>query len=245
MTGVHERIPSPELGRDVHVWRYGHFGPALLVFPSAAGFAHEWQQQGMIDVLSPWIEQGRLKVWCPESNVAEAWTRKDEPAEVRLAKHAAYERFIVQNLIPRIRQDLRDPNARLMTAGCSLGATYAANLALKHPELANWALCMSGRYDITHFVEGHRSLDVYFNCPLAYVSHLDGAALDRVRTQTKIHLVCGRGKYEEGCIEETLALGALFQERGIPHVLDIWGYDVAHDWSWWRRQLAHHISGRI
>jgi esterase/lipase superfamily enzyme len=21
----------------------------------------------------------------------------------------------------------------------------------------------------------------------------------------------------------------------------VWGHDVAHDWPWWRRQLAHHL----
>lgn len=243
MNGVYERIPSPQLGRDVHLWRYGHFGPVLLVFPSAAGFAHEWQQQGMIEVLRPWIDAGRLKVWCPESNVAEAWTRKEEPPSVRLEKHAAYERFVLDTLVPRIREDNHQPDARLLTAGCSLGATYAANMALKFPEIFQWALCMSGRYDVSHFVEGHRDLAVYFNCPLAYVAHLEGAALDRVTRQTSLTLVCGRGKWEEGCIEETLALGQLFRHKGIPHVLDIWGHDVSHDWVWWKRQLAHHISG--
>ena len=39
MLQAHERIPSRAMGRPVHLWRYGHFGPPLLVFPSAAGFA--------------------------------------------------------------------------------------------------------------------------------------------------------------------------------------------------------------
>ncbi len=36
-----ERIHSPQLGRGLSLWSYGHFGPPLLVFPTAAGFAHE------------------------------------------------------------------------------------------------------------------------------------------------------------------------------------------------------------
>jgi hypothetical protein len=27
---------------------------------------------------------------------------------------------------------------------------------------------------------------------------------------------------------------------GIRHELDLWGYDVPHDWPSWRAQLAHH-----
>jgi esterase/lipase superfamily enzyme len=245
MQSVHELIESPELGRKVHVWRYGHFGPPLVVFPSAAGFAHEWQQQGMIDVLAPFIEAGRLKVYCPESNVAEAWTRKENPPEWRLERHHAYERFVTDTLVPAVRADLRQPDARLWTAGCSLGATYAANMALKRPDIFSWALCLSGRYALGHFMEGHASLDLYLNSPLAYVPGLHGAALDRVRAQTSISLVCGRGKWEEGCIEETIALGDVLEEKGIPHVTDIWGSDVSHDWAWWRRQLAHHLAGRL
>ena len=30
-------------------------------------------------------------------------------------------------------------------------------------------------------------------------------------------------------------------EKGIRHELDVWGYDVPHDWPSWRAQLAHHL----
>ena len=32
----HEMIPSESMGRHVHLWRYGHFGLPVLVFPSAS-----------------------------------------------------------------------------------------------------------------------------------------------------------------------------------------------------------------
>ena len=34
---------------------------------------------------------------------------------------------------------------------------------------------------------------------------------------------------------------SLLAEKGIPHDLDMWGFDSAHDWPWWRKQLAHHL----
>jgi len=37
---------------------YGHFGPPVVVFPSAAGFAHEWDRQGMLAVLAPLVDGG-------------------------------------------------------------------------------------------------------------------------------------------------------------------------------------------
>ena len=65
------------MGRSVHVWCFGHYGHPVVVFPSAAGFAHEWQAQGMVEALEPMIQAGRIKLYCPESNVAEAWTRSE------------------------------------------------------------------------------------------------------------------------------------------------------------------------
>jgi esterase/lipase superfamily enzyme len=35
-------LPSPAFGRDIHLWQYGWYGEPVIVFPTAAGFAHEW-----------------------------------------------------------------------------------------------------------------------------------------------------------------------------------------------------------
>ena len=240
-----ERVHSPQLGRSLSLWSYGHWGAPLLVFPTAAGFAHEWEAQGMLEALAPLVDGGRLKLYCPESNVAEAWTRRDHEPAWRIRRHAAYERFLVETLVPRIREDCQSPAIPIAAAGASLGAFYAANVALKYPETFRWALCLSGRYSMTHFTDGFSNLDVYLNNPLAYVANLAGEPLDRVRRNTHLVLVCGQGAYEEGCIEETQALADLFDQKGIPHQRDIWGHDVAHQWPWWKRQARYHLAQRF
>jgi len=240
-----ERVHSPQLGRPISLWSYGHWGQPVMVFPTAAGFAHEWESQGMVEALAPWLEAGKIKLYCPESNVAEAWTRRDQDPAGRIQRHVAYERFVVETLVPRVREDCGGQNLPLGVTGASLGAFYAANLALKQPEIFRWALCMSGRYSMTHFTDGFSNLDVYFNNPLAYVAHLAGDPLERVRRHTHLVLVCGQGAYEEGCIEETRALADLCQAKGIPHQRDIWGHDVSHNWVWWKRQARHHFGQRF
>ena len=60
-----ERVQSPQLGRAVSLWSYGHWGPPLVVLPTAAGFAHEWEAQGMVEALAPWLEAGKLKLDSP------------------------------------------------------------------------------------------------------------------------------------------------------------------------------------
>src|SRR5690606_32976777 len=80
----HELLPGRVMGRPMHLWRYGHFGKPLLVFPTAAGFAHEWAAHDMVAALAELLDGGRLKLYCTESNVAEAWTRREQPAEQRI-----------------------------------------------------------------------------------------------------------------------------------------------------------------
>lgn len=238
----HERIFSPQLGGAIHLWCFGHWGKPVLVFPSAAGFAHEWDAQGMIDALAPLIYQGKIKLYCPESNISRSWTNKQSPMGERIENHKRYEAFIMQTLVPWIRNDCRSESIRLHTTGTSLGGFFAGLFALKYPEVFDYALCMSGRYDLTAFTQGFSNSDIYFNSPLAFVPGLEGQALQRTR-QTHLTLVCGQGAWEEGCIEETIALGRLLQNKQIPNFIDIWGRDVAHDWNWWRRQVVHHLGG--
>jgi esterase/lipase superfamily enzyme len=235
---------SHAMQRHLHVWCYGHWGEPFVVFPSAAGMAHEWEAQGMVGALSDLIEAGRLKLYCTESNVSEAWTDRSAPADWRIGRHRAYECYVLDDLVAFVRDDCRTPGMRMGLSGCSLGAFYAATFALKHPEIFHYALCMSGRYEATAFTGGWSNQEIYFNNPLAFVANLEGDALERVRRETRLALVCGRGPWEEGCIDETEALADLLAVKGIGHERDIWGHDSAHEWIWWQRQARHHL-GRL
>ncbi|MCY1056491.1 alpha/beta hydrolase-fold protein [Nannocystis sp. SCPEA4] len=241
MQSRHLMLESPAMGRKVHLWCYGHYGPPVIVFPSAAGFAHEWDRQGMFEVLGPLIAAGRAKFYCPESNVSQVWTDNTSTIAARMQRHRAYEGFVLDTLVPFIREDCRWPAAPMTAVGCSLGGTYAALFALKYPETFRQVLCMSGRYLTTELTGRHNDSDLYFNNPLAFVPGLHGEPLERLKRNTHLTLVCGRGAYEEGCIEETIALGQLLEDKGIPSRTDIWGRESRHDWDWWQRQAVVHL----
>ena len=238
----HELIPSEIMGRRMHLWRFGHFGPPVLVFPSASGMAHEWDAHGMIEALADFLEGGKLKLYCSESNVAEAWTRRENPAAWRIKRHQAFERYVVSELVPFIRRDCGSSEIPIAVTGTSLGAYYAANFTLKFPTIFNHALCMSGRYDVTWLTDGFSSEDIYFNNPLAYVPGLEGEQLEQVRRHAHLTLVCGQGKWEDGNIEETHQLARVLEAKGISHLKDLWGHDVSHEWEWWRRQARFHLD---
>jgi esterase/lipase superfamily enzyme len=238
----HELVPSEAMGRRMHMWRYGHFGDPVIVFPSASGMAHEWESHGMIDGLADLLEGGKLKLYCVESNVAEAWTRRENHPAWRISRHQAFEKYIVTELVPMIRVDCGSQRIRIGAMGTSLGAFYSANFALKYPQIFHWALCLSGRYDVSWLTGGFQSDDVYFNNPMSYVPNLAGEALERVRKNTHLVLVCGQGKWEDGNVDETAAFAELLASKGISHQRDIWGRDVSHEWVWWRRQARFHLE---
>jgi esterase/lipase superfamily enzyme len=145
--------------------------------------------------------------------------------------------------VPFIRDDCAGAT-EVITCGCSLGAYHAANFALRRADVFPLAICMSGSYDPAAWDGwGERGDAAYFNNPMDYVAHLDGDHLDWLRSQLSLLLVCGQGQWEDttGALESTRRLAGLVQSKGIRCEMDLWGYDVPHDWPSWRAQLAHHL----
>jgi esterase/lipase superfamily enzyme len=135
--------------------------------------------------------------------------------------------------------------ADIATLGCSLGAYHAANFALKHADVFPLALCFSGNYDPTAWhAWGEQGDATYFNNPMAYVANLEGGHLDWLRQQVSLLLVVGQGAWEvhpTQSLPGTLAFAERLREKGIRHELDVWGWDVPHDWPSWRNQVRHHL----
>ena len=132
----------------------------------------------------------------------------------------------------------------LVGTGCSLGAFHAANFTLKHAHLIPHALCLSGNYDpSTWHGWGEQGEALYFQNPTAYVPGLHGDHLEWLRDRVRLILVCGQGQWEDttGALESTQTFAELLARKLIPFEIDLWGYDVPHDWPSWRAQIAHHL----
>lgn len=195
----------------------------------------------MIDALSPLLAAGRVKIYCPETNVSKSFSGSGSMAQ-RMEEHHAYERFVLETLVPFIREDCHAPNARMVATGCSVGALYSALFVLKHPETFDRALCLSGRYRTSFFFDGASNHEVYMNDPLAFLPNLNGAPLERVRRQAHLTLVVGRGAHEHTCIPETAELGTYLQRKRIPNHVAFWGKESSHTYPWWQRQALHYLK---
>ncbi|HEX2240682.1 MAG TPA: alpha/beta hydrolase-fold protein [Actinomycetota bacterium] len=233
---------APQFGTEGHVISYGHYGRPLLVFPSEQGHRMDYEDRGMIAAMGQLIEDGRLRVYCIDSFDAGSWSRNDIPLEERARLHGSYEDWVLNQVVPWIFDSLGSPQDIIAT-GCSFGAYHAANFALKRADLFPLAICQSGVYDVATVGWGDPGDATYFNNPMAYVSHLHGDHLEWLRSRVNLLLICGQGQWEDttGALESTKAFAGLLGSKGIRHELDLWGYDVPHDWPSWRAQLGHHM----
>ena len=221
---------------------YGDYGRPLLAFPSEQGPAWQYEERGMIESLAPLLDAGRLKVYCVQSYDSWTWHDKSVALEERAQRHGYYEDWILNRVVPWIAEDTAG-GGELMVTGCSFGAYHAANFSLKRADLFPLAICQSGVYDVSVIGWGDRGDSVYFNNPADYVANLDGDHLDWLRSRVSLLLVCGQGQWEDttGALESTNRFAQLLGSKRIRCELDLWGFDVPHDWPSWRTQLAYHL----
>ncbi len=238
----YQTLPSPSLGRDIELLIFGHYGPPMIVFPTAGGRFYDFENNGMIEAVAPWLEAGKVRLYCVDSIDHASWLNFSLPPGARARRHNDYKDWVVNTLVPFIGAEYDAPVVKIAVTGCSLGGFHAANFALQFPQLFNYALCLSGRYNIEALCGASDSLDVYFNNPVAYAYHLSGEALELVRRDTHLVLVCGQGAWEDVCLAETHRLADILVTKGISHERDIWGHDVEHHWYWWRKQIAYHFG---
>ncbi|MBA3310984.1 MAG: esterase [Nocardioidaceae bacterium] len=241
-----EQVELPLGGHDhrLTVIAYGDRGRPVLVFPSEAGRAWDFADNGMIEAVADLVEAGRVRFYCVDSLDAYTWSDKSAAIDERAARHRLYTDWLVSEVVPMIHAETRR-EADLMTLGCSLGAYHAVHLALQRADLFPLAIGLSGNYDVGSWhAWGDRGDATYFSNPTDYVSHLHGDHLDWLRDRLSLLLVCGQGQWETdptGSLPSTQTMARIVQEKGIRCELDLWGHDVSHDWPWWRRQLAHHL----
>jgi len=216
----------------------------VLVFPSEQGRAWDFENNGMVGAVADFIEAGRVKLYCVDSADGHSWSNQDVPIEERARRHDGYEQWILNDVVSWIARDCGGPQ-EIAAIGASLGAYHAVNIALRHADVFPFAMGMSGNYDPTAWhAWGEQGSATYFHNPVQYVRNLHGDHLDWLRGRLRLLLVVGQGAWEvqpTGALPSTHQLAALLREKGIRHELDLWGYDIPHDWPSWRAQLRHHL----
>jgi esterase/lipase superfamily enzyme len=150
-----------------------------------------------------------------------------------------YDRYITDEVLPLIRNESGGQSP--LVTGASMGAYLSANTYFRHPDVVRGMIAMSGSYDVRKWFDGYDDDNVYFNNPVSYLPNLDDDYfLPRLRHADAIVILTGQGAYEAP--ERSRELSNILRSKGIPHTLDMWGYDVDHDWPWWRKMLPYWLD---
>lgn len=236
MNREYHRWWSPRLERDMELLVFGHAGVPAVVFPTSQGRFYEFEDRGMIGSLAHKIDNGRLQLYCLDSADAESWYNRNVPPRWRIARHAQYETYVMDELLPLVRQ--KNGDQHLISLGCSFGGYHAVNIALRHPDRFTGFLSMSGAFDQTSFLNGYYDNDVYFHTPTHYIRNLsDPWYFDRYRQNTYL-LATG---WDDQCLGSNQYLSRLLGEKGIPHNLYIWDSWNSHDWPTWARMMNEYL----
>ncbi|RMF58603.1 MAG: esterase [Calditrichaeota bacterium] len=232
---------SPNLHKDMEIAVYGHWGFALLMFPTAAADFLEYERFQMIDALAPHIEGGKCKVYSINSINNESWLNYQMPPKDRGIRHQQYNEYVVQEVVPFIESDCQGMPP-IVTTGASLGALHAANTFFRRADLFAGTIAMSGVYDLQAYSDGYFDDNVYFNSPIHYLPNWDDEyMLNQMRSKGHhIIIASGQGAYENP--GASIQLSDILHSKNIPHILDLWGHDMGHDWPTWRQMLPHFLS---
>jgi esterase/lipase superfamily enzyme len=244
MNTEHHQWHSPALGQQMELKVYGYYGKPVLVFPAQGGRFFEFEDFGMLAVVAPFIEAGQIKVFTVDSVDNQSWANGNAHPAERARRHEEYDRYITQEVVPFIHQHCGGAPLKTLTTGVSMGAYHAANFFFRHPQLFDAVIAMSGLYSLNYFIGDYMDEAVYFNTPLAYLGNLEDPHLLELYRQSRIILCSGQGAWEEEMLRDLRAMQWILQVKGIPAEIDLWGYDVNHDWPWWRKMLPHHL-GRL
>lgn len=236
---------SPALGRDMECKIYGHAGRPVIFIPCQDGRFFDFENFRMTDVWSPWIDSGKVMVCSIDTIDSETWSNQNGDPRWRIERYETWISYITDELVPMLQHIACERNGwegapGVFTFGCSLGATHAANLFLRRPDLFDGTLALSGIYTADYGFDGYMDGMVYNNSPIHYLSNMptDHPYIE-MYNQRKGIICVGQGPWE--IPESTYQLKQIFESKGIHIWVDIWGYDVAHDWDWWYKQVTYFV----
>ena len=218
---------------------YGDKGKAVLVFPSQNGRFFDYENMGMVDSIADYIESGKIRLICVDSIDGETWSNAGGDPRWRIEQHERWFHHVIDEVIPEQRRD----GETFMATGCSMGGYHAGNFFFRRPDVFDTLISLSGLYHASFFFGDYCDELVYNNSPLDFLTWMpdDHYYLDIYRSRRIICCV-GQGDWEADLHDSTRRHDAVQSRKTVPHWTDYWGWDVSHDWPWWRKQIAYFLG---
>lgn len=239
------RTYSQVMGREMECKIYGSGGWPVLYIPCQDGRFYDFENLGMLDVWKPWLQSEQVMVCAIDTVDTETWSNPHGDGRRKAECYENWLRYITDEVVPFLqdyanRKNKRNDPAGIMAFGCSLGATHAVNLYLRRPDLFNGLLALSGIYTAEYGFGWYMDDIVYQNSPIHFMKNFpkDHHYVE-IYNRQKAVICAGQGAWE--IPDSTRELKSIFEEKGIHIWVDLWGYDVSHDWYWWYKQVEYFL----
>ncbi len=236
---------SHKLNRDMEWKVYGHGGRPVLFIPCQDGRFFDFENFKMMDVWAPWIDAGQVMVFSIDTIDAETWSNSQGDPRWRICRHEQWIAYITDEMVPFMRSMVNKRNGwtgypDIIVFGCSLGATHAANLYFRRPDLFDGLLALSGIYSAGYGFGSYMDDLVYQNSPVHYLADMPADHPYIALYNMKKAILCvGQGPWE--LPDSTRGLDNILKSKGIDAWVDYWGFDCSHDWYWWYRQVEYFV----
>lgn len=233
------------LNRDMECKVYGHKGRPVLFIPCQDGRFFDFENFHMTDTWSPWIESGEVMVFSIDTIDASTWSDFWRNARWRIERYEQWIHYIVDEVVPFMRQMVNERNGwtgypGILVFGCSLGATHAANLYFRFPDIFDRVLALSGLYSASYGFGTYNDDLVFLNSTVDYLRSMPNDHPNIANYNQKKAVFCvGQGPWEKP--DYTRELQQVLTEKGIHAWVDYWGYDCSHDWCWWHKQVEYFL----
>lgn len=232
---------SKTLNRNMEFKVYGLSGKPCIAFPSQNDRFYTYEDMGIINSMSKYIEEGSIQVICVDNYDYESFSAIYRNGKDRIDAQERYFNYIIDEIIPFIKE-INDYDGKYMAYGVSLGAYHAVNFFLRRPDLFDYVLALSGIYHIGYFIKDYSDLYTFLNSPIDTLKHmsLEHEYVDLYK-KSQIIVCVGQGAWESDCVIETRELENGFNNLGVECWFDYWSNEYAHDWCSWTIQTPHFL----
>src|SRR5439155_25165963 len=126
--------------------------------------------QGMIRTLSPYLEQGRIRIFCINSVNSDSFQIQGAHPFHRSWMQAQYDAYVANEVFSFIDSQCQTPGIGISTLGASLGAYHAANTLFKHLDLVKRCYALSGIYHMRDSMGVMCDDNLYLNNVFVYMT---------------------------------------------------------------------------
>ncbi len=231
---------SSYLGREMTYKAFGRkTGRLAIAFAPQNGRYCDFENFGMVDSISKWIEDGSIYLVLADSLDELSWSNHELSGRERIENQERWYNYIIEELYPAVSKK----KSGAIALGCSMGGFHAGNFFFRRPDKFSAMISLSGTFNASDFFGSYMDDLVYANSPSTFLPNMDENHpwMKKYRSSTII-TCCGQGAWEENLLRGTRELDGILSSKNIPHFSDYWGYDVNHDWPWWQKQLPYFFS---